>query len=70
MSAESDDLELPELLQVLRTEHGVSLTYQRLWAAVMAGKVPAHRVGKRIRVNRTNVPAAAAALGMPQPIAA
>jgi hypothetical protein len=71
MSGESDDLELPEVLVKLRAEHGVSTTYHLLWKAVVEGRVPAHRVGKRWKVRPNDTPQVAVVLGVqPSAVAA
>jgi hypothetical protein len=59
----SDDLELTEALEVLRTEHGVQASYHQLWMAVVEGRAPAYRVGKRWKVKRSDVPVIAEVLG-------
>ncbi|SUZ33895.1 hypothetical protein ROE7235_03670 [Roseibaca ekhonensis] len=35
--------------------HGLATTYQRLWGAVVAGQVPAERVGKRWHVREADL---------------
>jgi len=35
--------------------HGLSTTYQRLWVAIVAGQVPAERVGKRWHVREADL---------------
>jgi hypothetical protein len=70
LMALDDDLALHEVLDKLRKEHGIRCSYARLWALIMQGDVPAHRIGRRLRVKRGNVPAAAKALGTPSSTAA
>jgi excisionase family DNA binding protein len=62
MSAETDDLELPDALRELRARFEVASTYPHLWALVTQGDVPAHRVGRRWRVKEADLPAIAGAL--------
>jgi hypothetical protein len=64
MSAETDDLSLIELLQLVNGQYRGSATYSQLWAKVTAGQVPAQRVGSRIRVKRSDALKAAEALGL------
>ena len=35
--------------------HGLTTTYQRLWVAIVAGQVPAERVGKRWHVSTADL---------------
>jgi excisionase family DNA binding protein len=63
MSAQTDDLELTQALPELRQQHGVAATYHRLWVAVVEGRIPAVRVGKRWKIRRSDLPRAATALG-------
>ena len=37
-------------------EYGLATTYQRLWVAVVAGQVPAERMGKRWHVRAADLP--------------
>ena len=70
MSAQTDDLKLIEALPELR-QHGIATTYHRLWAAVVEGRIPAVRVGKRWKIRRSDLSHAATALGPhPAPTAA
>jgi len=62
MSAPTDDLELTEVLPELRQRYGIATTYHRLWVAVVEGRIPATRVGKRWKIRRGNLPRAAGAL--------
>lgn len=64
-----DDLELTDALRELREAHGCSTTYPRLWSAVVNGRVPAIRLGRRWRLRRVDLPNIAAALSA-QPVAA
>lgn len=70
MPAESDELDLTEALPELRALHGSRISYQRLWLAVVEGRVPARREGKRWRVRQSDLPAIAAAFGTPPAVAA
>ncbi len=70
MSAEPDTVELIIALQELRSVYGVNATYQRLWAAVVNGQVPAYRAGRRWRLLRADLPKIAAALSAPLQAAA
>jgi hypothetical protein len=70
MSAEPDTVELIIALQELRSVYGVKTTYQRLWAAIVNGHVPAHRNGRRWMIQRPDLPRVAAALGATRPAAA
>ena len=36
--------------------HGLATTYHRLWVAIIAGQVPAERVGKRWHVRAADLP--------------
>ena len=36
--------------------HGLATTYHRLWVAIIAGQVPAERVGKRWHVREDDLP--------------
>ena len=36
--------------------HGLATTYHRLWVAIIAGHVPAERVGKRWHVRTADLP--------------
>ena len=36
--------------------HGLATTYHRLWVAIIAGHVPAERVGKRWHVREADLP--------------
>jgi hypothetical protein len=36
--------------------HGLSTTYNALWIAIVAGRVPAERVGKRWHVRTADLP--------------
>jgi hypothetical protein len=58
MASDIDDLlQLPDVLGILRREHGVSVSYAKLWAAGVAGIVPAYRVGGRAwRMRRSDIP--------------
>jgi hypothetical protein len=70
MSVATDDLELTEVLVKLRAEHAVRASYHQLWMAVVEGRAPAHRVGKRWLVRRHDLPCLAEALSAPAPRAA
>jgi hypothetical protein len=45
-------IEVPRALRA----YGLSTTYQRLWRAVVAGDVPAERVGKKWHVRTADLP--------------
>jgi hypothetical protein len=45
-------IEAPRALR----EYGLATTYQRLWRAVVAGEVPAERVGKKWHVRTADLP--------------
>src|SRR4051794_28983413 len=71
MSVETDDVALIVFLALLNEQYGASVSYQRLWAAAVAGRFPAQRVGGRIRARRRDVPKAAEVLGLtPSQVAA
>ena len=36
--------------------HGLATTYHRLWVAIIAGQVPAERVGKRWHIRAADLP--------------
>jgi len=42
----TDNIPLTDAPRALRA-HGLSTTYNALWTAIVAGQVPAERVGKR-----------------------
>ena len=51
----TDNIPLTDAPRALRA-HGLSTTYQRLWIAIVAGHVPAERVGKRWHVRAADLP--------------
>src|SRR5215213_9840354 len=57
-----DRLPLTDAAHELSRLHGVPVSYFRLWAAVIAGRVPAARDGGRWHMNRPDLPVAAEAL--------
>jgi hypothetical protein len=61
----SDDIPLSDVLGELRERHGLRVSYARLWAAAVAGDVPAHRVGQRLRMKRDDLPRIAEAFRTP-----
>ena len=50
----TDTIPLTDAPRALRA-YGLSTTYQRLWGAVVAGQVPAERVGKRWHVSTADL---------------
>ena len=50
----TDNIPLTDAPRALRA-HGLSTTYQCLWVAVVAGQVPAERVGKRWHVREADL---------------
>ena len=50
----TDTMPITEAPRALRA-HGLSTTYQRLWGAVVSGRVPAERVGKRWHVRAADL---------------
>jgi hypothetical protein len=61
----ADDLLISDALLKLRQQHGLRVSYSKLWTAVVAGDVPAYRVGERWRINPADLPRIAEALGAP-----
>ena len=51
----ADNIPLTDAPRALRA-HGLATTYQRLWIAIVAGHVPAERVGKRWHVREADLP--------------
>jgi len=51
----TDTMPIIEAPRALR-EYGCETSYQRLWGAVVAGQVPAERVGKRWHVRTADLP--------------
>ena len=51
----TDNIPLTDAPRALRA-YGLSTTYQRLWGAVVSGRVPAERVGKRWHVRAADLP--------------
>ena len=51
----TDTMPIIEVPRALR-EYGLATTYQRLWRAVVAGEVPAERVGKKWHVRTADLP--------------
>ena len=51
----TDNIPLTDAPRALRA-YGLSTTYQRLWGAVVAGSIPAERVGKRWHVRTADLP--------------
>ena len=50
----TDNIPLTDAPRALRA-HGLATTYQRLWRAVVAGEVPAERVGKKWHVRESDL---------------
>ena len=50
----TDNIPLTDAPRALAA-YGLSTTYQRLWGAVVAGHVPAERVGKRWHVRAADL---------------
>jgi len=50
-----DTIPLTEAPRALRA-HGLFTTYNALWIAIVAGQVPAERVGKRWHVRAADLP--------------
>ena len=51
----TDNIPLTDAPRALRA-HGLSTTYNALWIAIVAGRVPAERVGKRWHVRTADLP--------------
>ena len=51
----TDNVPLTDAPRALRA-HGLSTTYNALWIAIVAGRVPAERVGKRWHVRTADLP--------------
>jgi hypothetical protein len=69
MSA-TDERPLPEATRDISLQYG-PVSYQRLWAAVLSGTVPATKRGRSWHIRRAHYPQIAATLGLTsQPIAA
>ena len=66
----ADDILLPDVLLKLRQQYGLRVSYAKLWTAVVAGDVPAYRVGERWRIDPADMPRIAEALGAPATAAA
>ena len=69
-SEDTDDLPLFEVLRKLREDHNVVVSYHRLWATVVAGGAPAHRIGSRLYMKGRDVPLIAQVLRPPSSTAA
>ena len=52
------------VLAELNRRYGRSPTYQQLWQAAAAGRVPARRVGRYWQFQLADVPAVALAMGL------
>ena len=50
----TDNIPLTDAPRALRA-HGISTTYNALWIAIVAGHVPAERVGKRWHVRAADL---------------
>ena len=62
MSA-TDDRPLPEATREISLQYG-QVSYQRLWAAVLSGSIPATKRGRSWHICRTDYPQIAATLGL------
>ena len=51
----TDNIPLTDAPRALRA-YGLSTTYNALWTAIVAGQVPAERVGKRWHVREADLP--------------
>jgi len=51
----TDTMPITDAPRALRA-HGLSTTYNALWIAIVAGRVPAERVGKRWHVRTADLP--------------
>ena len=51
----TDNITLTDAPRALRA-HGCETSYSRLWRAVVAGQVPAERVGKKWHVREADLP--------------
>ena len=51
----TDNIPLTDAPRALRA-HGLSTTYNALWTAIVAGEVPAERVGKKWHVRTADLP--------------
>jgi hypothetical protein len=60
MSAETDDLSIPEALLEAKRLHGAAPSYHTAWCKVVTGEIPAERVGRGYKVKRSAVPQIAA----------
>ena len=60
MSAETDDLSIPEALIEARRLHGAAPSYHTAWCKIVTGEIPAERVGRGYKVKRSAVPLLAA----------
>jgi hypothetical protein len=60
MSAETDDLSIPEALLEARRLHGAAPSYHTAWCRIVTGVIPAERVGRGYKVKRSAVPQLAA----------
>lgn len=57
-------IDLIAVLAELNKRYGRSPTYQQLWQAAVAGRVPARRVGRYWQFRLADVPAVALAMGL------
>jgi len=51
----TDNIPLTDAPRALAA-HGLATTYHRLWVAVVAGSIPAERVGKKWHVRTADLP--------------
>lgn len=54
----TEQLTITDTARALR-EYGVRLTYQQIWRAVVAGDIPAKRIGKKWMVAQSDLPSIA-----------
>lgn len=64
----SDKITLADLPRLLAAE-GASVNYHKCWSGVVAGQIPAERIGGKWKVDRADVPRIARAMidGVPVP---
>ena len=61
------DLDLVSILEELRSRYGSSPSYQVVWQAAAAGRIPARRDGRYWRARREDVPEIARVFGLDGP---
>jgi hypothetical protein len=62
VSASSQFLTIPALCIALREQHGVTITYSRLWRRALSGIIPCHTFGGKMLVDPADLPQIAAIL--------